>query len=157
MLLLTDGRERELFDKMQLFDSIEIFDNISNYWNEFSWFRGIYQFFYKIYLYFILAPLFYLYINGPSFLGFGFWKGKKFSEICSEISGVKDTLFWEISIENQLKCKELIYTQFYSICILIIIIIYFIILYTIIKIIIKIFPKIFYSIKYHLSKIFHKQ
>lgn len=150
MLLLTDGREHELFD------SVEIFDNISNYWREIIWFKGIYNIFYKIYLYLILGPLFYLYIHGPSFLGFGFWRGKKFAEICSELSGIKDTSFWELTQENQLKCKEIIYNQFYSIYILIIIITYFIFLYALVKTLIKIFLYLFNHLKKYLTKLYKK-
>lgn len=73
-----------------------------------------------IFDYFILYPLRKLYFFGPSFYGYGFWSGKDFPEICSELSLVKI---------NSFQCNDLLEKKFQSFVILIQISIYFFILY----------------------------
>lgn len=52
------------------------------------------------------APLRWLYLFGPSLLGWGFWEGKTAAEVCSRLTNV-EAAFWERDL-NRGQCLELI-------------------------------------------------
>ena len=118
-------------DNSHLISNIEIINSFTNNINinEYQVLKLFLSFFHKIYFYFIITPLFYLYIHGPSLLNIGFWNSKSYSEICSQISNVSDQYFWDKSETNKLQCQGMIYDRFHSFLVLILTIIYFIMLY----------------------------
>jgi hypothetical protein len=74
----------------------EEIQEISRLWNwllSFSLIRSVALIIYKIYLFVIVIPLFYIYVNGPSFHGYLFWGGKSLPDICASITKV-DAHFW---------------------------------------------------------------
>jgi hypothetical protein len=82
-----------------------------------------------------LAPwLSRLYFNGPSLFGYGFWEGRRKTEICDEISGrALGPRFWEGN--NQVECEFLLGRKLNAFYILISSWICLICFFTIIKII----------------------
>lgn len=68
-----------------------------------------------------VIPLRYLYLNGPSFFGFGFWNGANTDHICSEMTKVNDG-FWTL---HPNECNDLINQRVQSFMIMIAILFYF--------------------------------
>lgn len=82
------------------------------------------------YLYFLyylvfLMPLEKLYLYGPTFRGWGFWGGRKWDDICSELTQV-DAEFWH---NNKKECANLIERHFFQFVVFIQVVVYFYILY----------------------------
>lgn len=67
---------------------------------------------YRIYMFLFVTPLFYFYLNGPSFVGYGFWGGKSHPEICAGLS-YETPEFWARET-NKLDCEEKILRNFGS-------------------------------------------
>lgn len=65
----------------------------------FSLIRSVAMVIYKIYLFVIVIPLFYIYVNGPSFHGYLFWGGKSLPDICASITKV-DAHFWTATTDS---------------------------------------------------------
>lgn len=63
-----------------------------------------------IYEYFVICPLFTLYIHGPSLGQFGFWHGKTESQICAHLTSQSEVM-WLNQVEA---CSELIQKRFNS-------------------------------------------
>lgn len=56
-----------------------------------------------LYLYFVLAPVHWLYTQGPSSLGF--WEGKPHSAICARETHIGSQEYWESTHDSQNECK----------------------------------------------------
>ena len=66
------------------------------------------------------APLFQLYLSGPSVHSVGFWEGRPKEEICATMTGVPSS-HWSV---NQSLCEELIMNRFESWMVLLYVVIY---------------------------------
>lgn len=64
----------------------------------------------QLYNYTIIAPLKYLYIQGPQVYGVGCWEGQSPSMICSQMTGQSES-FWD---KNRILCDAMIDTKFLS-------------------------------------------
>lgn len=71
------------------------------------------QVLHKMYILFLMIPMYYLYMKGPSFGGYGFWSGKSAPDICSTITSV-DSHFWTSSTEKMQECELIILREFDS-------------------------------------------
>ena len=78
--------------------------------------------------YIFYYPLQILYLKGPSFGSFGFWNGKSYADICSQLTNVPSST-WESSYVLQDECKNLIEKNFNSFYISLLSIYYFYIMY----------------------------
>jgi len=65
----------------------------------------------SLYQFFILYPMWYVYLNGPSFFGYGFWNRKNYENICQEITHV-DQSHWISNEENYQVCVNKINQHF---------------------------------------------
>ena len=88
----------------------------------------MFHFFEVCYNIVIKKPLFSLYLNGPSYLSFGFWGGMSEAEICAKETSYSE-LFW---IQNSVDCQEIIASKFNSWFICFEIVVYFFCLYKLI-------------------------
>jgi hypothetical protein len=61
----------------------------------------------------IIHPLYAVFRFGPRWQSVGFWAGRGDAEICTELTGMKET-FWLSSLENQEACTEKIMLNFMS-------------------------------------------
>lgn len=57
---------------------------------------------------FVLCPVHYLYFEGPSIRGYGFWAGRTYEDICHELSGFRvKSEFWVSSDEAMAECSKM--------------------------------------------------
>jgi hypothetical protein len=92
-------------------------DQISHLWTiitQWTPVRIVYDTLYRMFLFFIVMPLFYVYVNGPSIYGVGFWRGKSFPDICSSVTSVQAS-FWTESQVNASECEMIVLREFTSI------------------------------------------
>lgn len=76
-------------------------------------------------------PLQSLYFNGPNIGNFGFWNGKSYADICSQLTNVPAHT-WETDV-LKIECLELINKNFNSFYITILFILYIYIIYILIN------------------------
>jgi len=113
----------------RLFEIYQEADKLIDWFQSFSLVRVFINFFYRIYLYFIVLPLFHLYIHGPSVGPIGFWSGMSYSQICAKLTNMNDPDFWSLTEDNSKRCYIMILQHFHSFWILLISILYFVLIY----------------------------
>lgn len=73
--------------------------------------RFFYNWLYKLFLFLVVMPLFYVYMNGPSLGGYGAWGGKSLPDICSTVTNV-DSHYWTSSKESMAECEIIVFREF---------------------------------------------
>lgn len=100
----------------------------------------------------VTRPIAWLYLNGPQKLGF--WEGLHPSQICARLTNT-DSAFWQLTLENENECHNVIQRHFTSWMVLVWTCVHFIILISLANITWKVIQIRFYPdhhIKYSLQQ-----
>lgn len=99
-----------MMNKVEIESTLEtanyVFQWLMSFWPT----RMMIQLSYSLFSLLFVAPLFKLYISGPSLGGHGFWGGKSYAEICHHLTQI-DVNFWTTSEQSIQKCEELVMKQ----------------------------------------------
>lgn len=122
--------------------------------NSFMVLNAFLQFSYRLYMLFIVIPMYYLYVNAPSFGPVGGYGGRNNYEICQQIAQFKTSVdFWNATEQNRLECKVMLMKNFASFMAVVNVLLYVLLLYTLVKLITSMFQ---YSVAAVSTKTYEK-
>jgi hypothetical protein len=95
-------------------------------WIRDKWLPDVVQ---VILFYLLDAPLLYLYLYGPSFMGIGFWGGRPFEDICAAMTGVSSGHWFELAG----RCQSIIKQRFDSFLVLLYVPLFYVVLFALVR------------------------